>query len=67
MQMLLDKEADVNAQNGRYGNALQTTSIEDYNQVVQMLFDKRVDVNAQDGEYGNALQATSTRDYDLVM
>jgi hypothetical protein len=37
--MLLDKDADVNAQGGYYGNALQAASVEDYKQVVKMLLD----------------------------
>ncbi len=54
--------ADVNAQGGRYGNALQVAaaSFEDHYQVVQMLLDKGVGVNAQGGLYGNALQAASS-------
>ncbi|KAI4086592.1 MAG: hypothetical protein L6R37_008403 [Teloschistes peruensis] len=39
-KMLLDKGADVNAQGGRYRNALQAASAEGHGQVVQMLLDK---------------------------
>ena len=53
--MLLDKGADINAQDGEYGNALQAASDEDHDQVMQMLLDKGANVNAQGGEYGNAL------------
>ena len=31
VQLLLDKEANINAQGGIYGNALQTASTGDYN------------------------------------
>jgi len=30
VQMLLDARADVNAQGGRYGNALQAASVDGY-------------------------------------
>ena len=55
--MLLDRGADVNAQGGRYGNALQAASRGGQDHVVQMLLDRDADINAQGGDYGNALQA----------
>jgi ankyrin repeat protein len=54
---LLSKDADVNAQGGQYGNALQAASLRGHEQVVKMLLDKGAKVNAQGGFYGNALQA----------
>ena len=45
--MLLNKEADVNAQGGKYGNALQAASNHGHDIVVQMLLNKGADVNAQ--------------------
>ncbi|SLM37992.1 ankyrin repeat domain containing protein [Lasallia pustulata] len=65
--MLLDKGADVNAQGGVYGNALQAVSERGHDQVVRMLLDKGADVNAQDKRYGNALQAASERGHDQVV
>jgi ankyrin repeat protein len=56
VQMLLDKNADVNAQGGEYGNALQAASAKGHKEVVQMLLNKNADINAQGGKYGNALQ-----------
>jgi hypothetical protein len=35
--MLMDAEADVNAQGGHFGNALQAASAEGHEKVVQML------------------------------
>jgi len=49
--MLLDKGAEVNAQGGRYGNALQAASEGGHEKVIQMLLDKSAEVNAQGGEY----------------
>ncbi|EOD43980.1 putative ankyrin repeat protein [Neofusicoccum parvum UCRNP2] len=51
VQMLLDKGADVNAQGGYYGNALQVASSRGYEKVVQILLDKEADVNARGSFY----------------
>ncbi|KAG5752614.1 hypothetical protein H9Q70_004752 [Fusarium xylarioides] len=56
---LMTEGADVNAQGGEYGNALQAASCLGKLEVVQLLLDKGADINAQGGEYGNALQAAS--------
>ena len=63
----LNEGADVNAQGGDYGNALQAASYRGYDRVVQMLLDKGADINAQGGYYGNALQAASYRGNDRVV
>jgi hypothetical protein len=57
VQTLLGNGADVNAQGGEYGNALQAASAESHEKIVQMLLQNGADVNAQGGEYGSALQA----------
>lgn len=44
--MLLDKGANVSAQGGRYGNALQAASYRGYEKVVQILLEKGANVNA---------------------
>ncbi|KPA38318.1 hypothetical protein FLAG1_08853 [Fusarium langsethiae] len=49
-QLLQKKGADVNAQGGEYGNALQAASIRGHDKVVQQLLEKGADVKA-----GNAL------------
>ena len=59
VKLLVDKGADVNAQGGFYGTALQAASGGGYEEIVQLLVDKGADVNAQGGEYGNALQVAS--------
>ncbi|RMZ86570.1 hypothetical protein DV736_g6204, partial [Chaetothyriales sp. CBS 134916] len=59
--------ADVNAQGGRYGNALVAASYRGHETVVQMLLEKGADVNAQGGEYGNALVAASYRGHETVV
>jgi ankyrin repeat protein len=67
VQLLLDKGADVNAQGGEYGNALQAASAGDHEMVLQMLLNKGADVNAQGGEYGNALQAASYGGHEKIV
>jgi ankyrin repeat protein len=67
VQMLLDKGADVNAQGGYYGNALQAASERGHEQVVKMLLNKGAKVNAQGGRYGNALYAASERGHEQVV
>ncbi|KAJ5962621.1 hypothetical protein N7501_007562 [Penicillium viridicatum] len=59
VQKLLDAGADVNAQGGRYGNALQAATVGKNSEIVQKLLNASADVNAQGGEYGNALQAAT--------
>ncbi|KAA8627042.1 multiple ankyrin repeats single kh domain protein [Pyrenophora tritici-repentis] len=66
-RLLLEQGADVNAQGGVYGNALQAASAGGHEQVVKMLLDKGADVNAQGGEYGNALQAASAGGHEQVV
>jgi ankyrin repeat protein len=56
---LTTEGADVNAQGGEYGNALQAASLHGNLEVVQLLLDKGADVNAQCGQHGNALRAAS--------
>jgi len=66
-RLLLEKGADVNAQGGEYGNALQAALVEGHVAVVRLLLEKGADVNAQGGEYGNALQAASNAGHEAVV
>ena len=56
VQILLDRNADINAPCGPYGNALQVASFKGHEPVVKLLLDHNTDVNATAGPYGNALQ-----------
>jgi ankyrin repeat protein len=47
VKLLLDKGADVNAQGGRYGNALYAASLGGHEQVVKLLLDKGADTNVE--------------------
>ncbi|KAK4206260.1 ankyrin repeat protein [Rhypophila decipiens] len=66
-RMLLEKGAEVNAQGGEYGNALQAASYRGHGKIVQMLLDKGADVNAQGGNDGNALQRASYRGHGKIV
>ena len=64
MQLLLDRGADINAQGGKYGNALEAASVQarwpwicDYVELVQILLNAGANINAQGGLYGHALRA----------
>jgi hypothetical protein len=64
---LLEDGANVNAQSGKYGNALQAASFQGDEAVVRLLIENDADVNAQGGEYGNALQAASLKGHKAVV
>ena len=66
-QLLAVHGADVNAQGGFYGNALQAASFQDYDKIVEVLLANGADVNAQGGFYGNALQAASYGGHDKIV
>ena len=66
-KLLLDKDADVNAQGGEYGNALQAASAGGHEQVVKLLLNKGADVDAQGGRYGSALYAASSGGHRQVV
>ena len=62
----ITKVMNVNAQGGRYGNALQAASSGGHEKIVQLLIEKGADVNAQGGRYGNALQAASYGGHEKI-
>jgi hypothetical protein len=66
-RLLLDAGAEVNAQGGHYGNALQAASGIGHEQIVKMLLDKGAEVNAQGALFGNALQAASYGGHEQVV
>ena len=56
--LLLDKGAEINAQGGKYSNALQAASVKGHERIVGLLLEKGAEVNPQDGQHSdNALQA----------
>ena len=65
--MLPDAGADVKADGGEYGNALQAASLNGHKKVIQMLLDAGADVNTNGEYYNNALQAALVISYEKVM
>ncbi|KAH8696926.1 ankyrin repeat-containing domain protein [Phaeosphaeriaceae sp. PMI808] len=57
--ILVKAGAEINAQGGEYGNALQAASCNGKQQIVELLLKAGAEINAQGGHYGNALQAAS--------
>ncbi|KAL8668846.1 MAG: hypothetical protein Q9168_006543 [Polycauliona sp. 1 TL-2023] len=57
VELLLSKGADVNAQSGRYGDALQAASAQGSVEIVKLLLANGADARAKGGEYGTALKA----------
>ena len=54
VRLLVEKGPDVDAQGGRYGNALQASSSRGHEQIVRLLAEKGADINAQGEFYKNA-------------
>jgi hypothetical protein len=65
--ILLEKGANVNAQGGYYGSALQAASAQGHEAVVALLLENGADANMQGGWYGNALCAASVRGHEAVV
>jgi ankyrin repeat protein len=57
--VLAGEGAEVNAQGGEYGNALQTASAIGSQPIVELLLKAGAEVSPQGGYYGTALQAAS--------
>ncbi|KAK3896579.1 ankyrin repeat domain-protein, partial [Staphylotrichum tortipilum] len=57
--ILAESGVDVNAQGGRFRNALQAASAGGHAEIVRQLLERGADVNAQGGHFGTALQAAS--------
>ena len=64
---LLEMQACINAQGGRYRNALQAAASEGHFAIAKLLIEKGADVNAQGGVYGNALQAASYQGHEKIV
>lgn len=67
VQVLLDKGADVNAECGILGNALQAAAVNGSDRMVQILLDNGANVNIQGGYYGNALQAAAWEGHERIV
>ena len=61
VQILLEKGAEMNTENGEYGTALEAASAEGHIEIVQILLEKGAEVNVvrERGFYSTALEAAS--------
>jgi ankyrin repeat protein len=67
VKLLLEKNADVNAQDGGYyGNALQAASAGGHEQVVKLLLEKGANISAQDRDFGSP-SASNLTHYDWTL
>lgn len=64
---LLDKGADVNAEGGIYGTALQAASVRGHEKIVRLLLEKGADVNAQAKDSDTALQMASVNGHEKIV
>jgi hypothetical protein len=64
---LLQLGADINAQGGCYGNALQAAAAWGSEMVVRSLLNSGADINAQGGDYGNALRAAAALGNEMMV
>ncbi|KAL7781695.1 pfs domain-containing protein [Trichoderma afarasin] len=67
VQLLLDKNANVNSRYGRYGTALNAAVHKGHDRVVQMLLEKNASINIRGGYYLDALQAASGEGYGEIV
>ncbi|KAI9878518.1 MAG: hypothetical protein M1830_000699 [Pleopsidium flavum] len=63
---LINEGADVNAQGGSYGNALQAAALRSNETIYRLLLEAGADVNAQGGLYCTALQAAAYEDNEPI-
>ncbi|KAF2711109.1 hypothetical protein K504DRAFT_475959 [Pleomassaria siparia CBS 279.74] len=66
VKLLLENNANVNAQHGYNGNALQAASLAGHKQIVELLLNNNANVNAQGGLYTNALYAASSKGHTQI-
>jgi ankyrin repeat protein len=67
VQLLLEKGADVNGQEGMDESALERAASGGHGIIVQLLLEKGADVNAQGGDYGSALQAAASGGHGAIV
>jgi ankyrin repeat protein len=67
VQLLLEKDADVNACGERCGSALIAASEQGYEEIVRFLLENGADVNGQGGKYGSALVAASSQSHEEIV
>ncbi|KAI8210061.1 putative ankyrin repeat protein [Colletotrichum sp. SAR 10_76] len=64
---LLDMGADVNAQGGKYGNALQAACHAENSDMIRLLLDRGAEINRQGGFFGTAFQAACATNASAIV
>ena len=64
---LVTEGANVNAQGGYYGNALQAACYGGHESIVRLLLDRGAVINAQGGMHGNTLQAACYGGHESIV
>ena len=67
VKLLLENGAEVNAEGGRYGNALQAASLNGNVVILKLLIENGAEVNRNGGEYGSALHAASSVGNNVIV
>jgi ankyrin repeat protein len=69
--LLIEHSANIDAQGGYFGHALQAASFNGHMNIVQLLIEQGADVNVEGGKYDTALKAAlyrgTARHWQLVM
>jgi len=64
---LIEGGADIEAEGGRFGTALQAASGRGHKEIVEMLLEKGANVKAVGGDYGTALQDASVEGHKEIV
>jgi ankyrin repeat protein len=67
VSLLIDDKADLDAQGGYYGNALQAASAKGYEQIAKLLLSAHAVVNMQGGYYSNALHTALSGTHETTV
>ncbi|KAJ6530036.1 ankyrin repeat-containing domain protein [Mycena vulgaris] len=67
VRLLIEKGADVNAPDKKYGSALQAASYHGYKGITRLLIEKGADVNQQGGLHGSALGAAADQGHKSIV
>lgn len=66
MLFLIENGADIHAQGGRYGNALQAAAFGGKDQAIRVMIERGASVATSGGKYGSALQAAAYRGHRMT-
>ena len=66
VELLLERGADVNAQGGEYGNALQAACAGGHESITRILLERGADINARSKTHGDALQCACSKGHEKI-